>query len=338
MTNWLTKRLVKAALTVWGVVTLTFALSHLMPGGPAQHIQAQLVSREGGSIDPERLNQLMERYTNVQPDKPVWQQYIDYVTAVLQGDLGESIIRNEPVVGIIADALPWTIFVMGVSLILTFVIGISLGAVMAYYEGTRFDFVTSTIGTVLNSTPFYLLGLLLLFVFAYQLNFLPTGGNMNPRTDPGLNYPFIRGVLVHATLPVLSMVLTEAGGWALSMRGNSISILGNDYLRVARLRGLSDRRIAFTYIGRNAILPLYTNFMIAIGFVIGGSVILEQVFTYEGIGYYMVDAVQANDHPLVMGTFLVLTLAVVFGLLFADLTYGKLDPRIAAGGDSDEEY
>ncbi|MEY7851037.1 ABC transporter permease [Natrarchaeobius sp. A-rgal3] len=338
MVNWLTKRLLKAALTVWGVITLSFGLGHLMPGGPAQHIQAQIISQEGGSIDPERLNRMMERYTNVQPDEPVWRQYLDYVAAVLQGDLGESIIRNEPVIEIIAQALPWTIFIMGISLILTFAIGITLGAAMAYYEGTRFDFVASTLGTVLNSTPFYLLGFLLLFAFAYQWSIFPTGGHMNPRTDPGLNYPFVRGVVLHATLPVLSMVLTEAGGWALSMRGNSISVLGKDYIRVARLRGLSDRRIAFTYIGRNAILPLYTGFLIAIGFVIGGSVILEEVFTYQGIGYYMVDAVQANDYPLMMGTFLVLTLAVVFGLLVADLTYGKLDPRITAGGESDETY
>lgn len=337
MVNWITKRLLKSVFTLWAVVTITFGLIRLMPGGPIANIRATIIQRRGASeLTEERLNRLVELYINVSPDKPMWMQYLDYLSSVFRGDFGESMRYNEPVMKIIAEAAPWTIFIILTSLILSFVIGITLGALMAYFENSPFDNVLSSLSTLLTSIPFYLVGILLLYLFAYQYSLFPTGGRMPTRAEIGLNAEFLLGVLYHAALPILSMVLTEFGGWALSMRGNSISVLGEDYTHVARLRGVPDWQVAIKYVGRNAILPMYTGLMIAIGFVLGGAVILERIFTYSGLGYYIITAINARDYPLMMGAFLVITVCVVVGVLFADLTYGKIDPRI--GGESNEQY
>jgi peptide/nickel transport system permease protein len=147
---------------------------------------------------------------------------------------------------------------------------------------------------------------------------------------PGVNLPYIKGVLHHAALPILSQVVIT-GGIALQMRGNSIRVLGEDYLRVARLRGLSDYLIATRYVGRNAVLPIYTGLMISIGAMFGGAVVLETIFKYRGMGYYLVRAVQTRDFPLMMGAFTMIAVAVVIALLIADITYGQLDPRAGRG-------
>lgn len=142
-------------------------------------------------------------------------------------------------------------------------------------------------------------------------------------------------MLYHAVLPILSLVLTSFGGIALSMRANSIQTLGSDYIRGARLRGLSDFRISYRYVARNAILPLYTGLLIQIGFMFGGAVILEQIFSYRGVGYLMLDATLRQDYSVMMGAFMIITIAVVGGVFVADLTYGRLDPRIQTGGENE---
>lgn len=337
MSSWIAKRLLKAVFTLWAVVTITFGLIRLMPGGPVEHIRAVIVQQHGsGEISEARLNRLTELYINIQPDKPLWQQYLDYLVSLLQADFGQSMWYGEPVMKIIAEATPWTIFVILTSLMLSFTIGITLGALMAYYESSRFDAVGSSVSTLLTSVPFYLVAILFLYLFAYQASIFPTSGRMPARASVGWNLEFFTGVLYHAALPILSMVITGFGGWALSMRSNSISELGENYTHVARLRGVPDWQIAIKYVGRNAILPMYTGLMIAIGFVMGGAVILEQIFAYAGLGYYIVESIGARDYPLMMGAFLVITTAVVIGVLVADLTYGKIDPRV--GGESSEQY
>lgn len=322
--------IVKTAIKILAVITIAFALIRFMPGGPMDFIRARLL-REQGTANEERINQLVQVYINVDPNTPLWQQYIDYLVSIFQGDLGRSFYYSEPVDAILGDALPWTILVMSISLLITFTIGVTLGAILAYAEGSRFDVSMSSSIVLLNGVPYYIAGLVFLYVLAYQWGLFPTGGRFNPRTTPGLNLPYLIGVMMHAALPILSIIITEFGGWALSMRGNSIQVLGEEYVRVAQLRGLSDRRISLWYVGRNAILPMYTGLLISIGFLFGGSVILERIFSYPGVGYYMVQAINARDYSLMMGGFLVITAAVIAGLLIADLTYGFLDPRIQEG-------
>lgn len=332
MTSYYAERIGQAILTVFAVVTLTFGMIRLMPGGPVDYIRAQMIQEAGGSIDYERINRQVELYTNVAPDKPLLHQYVDYVGSLLQGNLGQSIQQNKPVAEILGSALPWTVYIMSVSLVLTFGIGITLGAAMAHAEGSRFDSISSLFSILLNSIPYYIAAIVLIYFLGSQWAVLPTQGRVKAGLESG-TLAWYLSVVKHSIMPIASYVATAFGVQALAMRGNSIRVIGEDYLRVARLRGLSRRVIALRYIGRNAVLPMYTTMMIAIGFMFGGAVILEEIFTYPGIGYYMFQAINTRDYPLMMGAFLIITLAVVVGVLFADLTYGKIDPRAERGGE-----
>jgi peptide/nickel transport system permease protein len=334
MANYLLKRTIRAVVTLWLVITLTFGMIRLLPGGPLTQLRGKLI-RQG--YPPQQISELIQTYQNLQPDAPLYVQYYQYITSLLQGDLGQSLIYSQSVANIIADALPWTIFVMLTSTIIIFAIAIVLGAVMAYYEGSTFDMVASGVSILLASVPFYVLAIALIVVFGYKFGFFPVRYRTSPGVDPGFTLTFIADAIHHAILPIVSVVVTGAGLQVLAMRGNSIQVLGEDYVRVARLRGLVNRRIAVRYVGRNAILPMYTGFLTLIGFNLGGSVILEQIFTYPGIGYYLFQALQNRDYPLMMGIFLIITTALVLSVYIADLTYGRIDPRVQSG-DSNEAY
>ena len=334
MVNYYVRRTARVFVTIFLVASLTFGLVRLLPGGPFTLLRAQLL-RQG--VPADEVDARIANLQNIRPDEPLWQQYIDYMTALVQGNFGESISLGEPVVSVLAKAAPWTVFVVLVSTILVFVVGIFLGSLQAYWEGSKFDQLVTGVSISMMSLPFYVVAVLLLYVFAYQFGWLPTAGTISNSVDRSLSVPFVLSALEHSILPIVSYTLGAAGGQALAMRGNSIQVLGNDYVQVARLRGLSDRRIATRYVARNAILPLYTGFLLLLGFRLGGTVILEQIFSYTGLGYYMITALNANDYPLMMGTFLVITVALVVGVFVADLTYSRIDPRISAG-ESDETY
>lgn len=322
------KRTFQGIVTIFSVFTLSFGLIRLMPGGPVEALRAQLI-QSNPSASSEQINNLVEVYTRVHPQESILQQYIDYIVAAFSGDFGQSVYFNRPVTDIILSALPWTLFVMGIATILTFAIAIVLGAILAYKEGTTFDSSVSVLSIVISSVPYYVAALFFVWILSYEMNLFPTGGHYDSATlEAGLNIPFIVSALHHAALPAASFVLTVAGIQAIIMRGNCIQIMGKDYLRVAELRGLDDRILALRYVGRNAVLPMYTEFMITFGSMLGGSIILEEIFAYPGIGYYMLQAIDARDYPLMMGVFLTITLAVVIAVFIADMTYGWVDPRV----------
>lgn len=330
MVRYYLERLTQSIITLLAVVTLSFGMIRLMPGGPMEMMRARLV-RQNPDLGMDRINRLAENYVGFQPDRPIHEQYIEYLTMLAQGDMGDSYEFGRPVTDILAEALPWTVFVMSLSLLLMFVIAIALGALMAYREGSRFDTSWTVTSVTLTSVPYYVAAILLVYVFGYQLGWLPTGGRVAHSAEAGLNGEFLVSAIRHAVLPVASFVITGFGALAVAMRGNSIQVLGEDYMRVARLRGLSERRISFRYVARNAILPMWTSFLIAIGAMFGGSVILEEIFSYPGVGYYMLQAIEMRDMPLMMGAFLVITIGIIIGVLIADLTYGMLDPRASRG-------
>jgi peptide/nickel transport system permease protein len=319
-------------ITFVAVITLSFALIRLMPGGPAALIRAQF-EQDARPMSQEEINARVELYTRVDPDKPIPAAYLDYVMSVLSGNLGQSIWYDRTVAEILADAMPWTIFVSAVSMLLIYALGIALGALMAYYEASNFDFSSSAASIIITSVPYYVVAVGLLWFLAYTLGWFPTSGRVDPTLVPALSVPFVESVIYHGALPIASLVIAGFGGTALSMRGNAIQVLGDDYMRVARLRGLSERRISLTYVARNSILPMYTGIMISIGYLFGGSIILEQIFTYRGAGYYVFASLGARDYPLLMGGFLLITFGVVIGVYLADLTYGMVDPRAGSGAD-----
>lgn len=324
------ERTAQAVVTIFAVITGAFVLTRLMPGGPMDYIRAQLAQQ---NMPTDQVGIEIEQLTGIDPDAPMHVQYAEYMTGLLQGQMGHSIYYDRPVSDIILEALPWTAFVMALALIISFSLAVVLGAFLAYYEGSRTDTIGSLVATLLNSIPYYVAAIVFLLIFSYQLELFPTGGNLSSGTEPSLSVEFLLDALWHAAMPIASFVVTTFGLQALAMRGNSIRVLGEDYLRVARLRGLPDRRIGITYVARNAILPLYTEFMIAIGFMFGGSIILEQIFSYPGIGFYLFQSISSRDFPLMMGTFIVITISVTLAVYIADLTYGLVDPR--AGGNNE---
>lgn len=324
-TSYTIKRLGQALFTVFAAVSLTFGLVHMLPGGPVKYVKARLV-QAGTSLSNEELNQLARAYVGVEPNEPLYLQYIDYVSSVLvHFDLGRSFLYDQSVATILMQALPWTIFVMGSALLINFVLSIVIGAMMAYNQGSTFDLGASVVLQSLASVPYFVAALLFLYVLSFQMGLFPTGGRGGNTNEFGV--AFFTSVLYHAALPILSLVVTQMGN-ALLMRANSISILGEDFIQVARIRGLSKGRISVFYVAHNAILPLYTFFLILVGYVFGGSIILETIFSYYGVGYVMFKAIEVRDYPLMLGAFLLITIAVTVGILIADLTYGYIDPRI----------
>lgn len=322
------RRTARIPLTVLAVLTLTFGLIRLLPGGPYTQLRLELLQR---GLPPEQVNAQIQVLLNVRPDAPFWQQYLNYITGFLTGDLGTSISLSEPVGSVIARALPWTVFLVLSSLALMFIFGVLLGAFMAYWEGSRFDKISSGVSIFTMSIPYFIYAVLFVWLLGYIWGLFPTSGAVAREVEASLSIEYITSVLYHAALPIISFTIPQVGSWALSMRGNSIQILGEDFVEVGRLRGLSDRRLATQYVAQNAILPLYTGLLLLIGFRLGGTVVLETIFSYPGIGYYMIEAVNASDYPLMMGCFAVITITVVVAVYVADMTYGLIDPRVSAG-------
>jgi len=333
--SYIRDRLIQAAVTFYLIVSLGFVLTKLMPGGPIEYMMKQIElnpTRYGLPEDPttQQVIERVEALVAVPPDKPISEAYVDYIINVfIEFDLGQSIVvaRGVPVMDLILAKAPWTIFISTIGLLYGLIIGVILGSMMAYYEGSKFD-VGTTVSMILNNAvPFYLAAIFLLYFGAFQLGWFPSGGHYNPSATPGINWPFISSVFYYASLPALSFIITGFGGRALGIRANSIRLLGSDHLYVARLRGLSDYRIATAYLARNAILPMYTSIVIGLGSLLGGSVILEQIFQYPGMGMLMFDATMARDFPVLMGALFLTSLIFIIGTLIADFTYSMIDPR-----------
>lgn len=341
--NYYARRIGMAILVLFASITFAFLLFRSMPGSMETILKSRLIDQAvkgGGSasqVNQEHIDQLVTVYTNVNPNQPLHIAYYNYMKGIiLHQNFGQSIWRGEPVFDILFRKMPWSIFISVYGLVLGTTVSLLLGALMAYKEGSKFD-SGLTIFTIFNQTiPYYIVAILTLVVFAYIYPIFPTGGRYNPNTTPGFNLPFMISVIKHATLPIFSGFIAGFGG-ALAFRGNCIREMGKGYLRVARLRGINKGRIAIRYVGRNAILPIYTGIMMGIASIFGSSIILESIFQYPAVGFATFGALQNRDYPLLMGAFIFFTTITVIGILIADFTYGIIDPRVR-GGDERETY
>lgn len=341
--NYYVRRIGMAILVLFAATSFAFVLFRSMPGSMETILKTRLIDQAvqgGGSasqVNQERIDRLVAVYTNVHPDQPLYVAYFNYMKdIILHQDFGTSIWRGEPVFDILFKKMPWSIFISVYGLILGTTVSLLFGAVMAYKEGSRFD-SGLTIFTILNQTiPYYIVAILTLIAFAYIHPIFPTGGRYSPSTTPGFNLPFMMSVAYHASLPIFSGFIAGFGG-ALAFRGNCIREMGKGYLRVARLRGINKGRIAIRYVGRNAILPVYTGLMMGISGIFGSSIILESIFQYPAVGFATFGALQNRDYPLLMGAFVFFTTVTVIGILIADFTYGIIDPRVR-GGEERETY
>lgn len=323
------KRITQAIVTLWGAITLSFIIIHQMPGSPADYIASRLSGLT--DLSQGQLNRLVETYLAINPEKPLMEQYIDYMTGlVFHFDLGRSIAFNQPVKDIILQALPWTIFISVISITIGTIMFLLIGSFLATKEGSKWDVFGSYFVMFSDSVPYYIVALLLLFFLGFMTSIFPTQGQMQPGTTPGFNIPFMMGVVYFGALPILSFALTAWGG--LSFRAHCTRILGEDYIRVGRLRGLRDSRIMTRYVAWNSLLPMYTGIMASMAAVFGGSIIMEKIFTYPGMGYYMWKAIQYRDYPLMLGGLIIFTFVTVIALLIADFTYAWIDPRVSNQG------
>jgi peptide/nickel transport system permease protein len=329
----------KALFTVFFVTTLIFFLIRLMPMNPIEKYVQDLVINEGRSRQ-EALDEAKAIFA-IDLDSPMYVQYFDYVSKLVRGDLGISLLaRGTPVVDIIKKVLPWTLFSVGTGLLISFTIGVLLGTVTAYRRDTALDPVVSGVSSLLSAIPGYLQAVLIIVFLGVQIKIngkalVPIAqmrGEMSPGMVPGFTWAFIKDVLFHAALPIATYVLTTVGGWTLSMKSNTINTLGEDYVTVARARGLPDKRITTAYVGRNALLPLVSGLAISLGFAIGGSTLIETYYVYPGIGSRLGSAVTNRDYTVMQGVFLMITFVVIFSNFFADVLYSVLDPRIRVGG------
>jgi peptide/nickel transport system permease protein len=327
-------RVLKALFTVYVVATATFFLVRLLPGNPVDVYINQQIALYGLSYQ-EAANQAAGLFA-FDPNENKFQQYLDYLAGLLRGDLGTSLLSpGSSVTDQIGAYLPWTLFSVGIALVISFILGIGIGMAMAYRRGKVFDHAMTLFGSVTHSVPNFLLAMMIIVFFGVQLSILPIAdmrGAYSPGVTPAFSLEFILDAAYHAALPMFVYVLTSLGGWMLVMKSSTIEVLGEDYVTVARARGLTDRRIQVQYVGRNAMLPLFTSFVLSLGFVVGGSILVEQVTQYQGIGFLLYEAVQRRDYPVLQGILLIVTVSVVLANLVADLLYSRVDPRVRIAG------
>ena len=319
--RYLVRKLVFYLIAAWVAITLNFFIPHLMPGNPA----GIAISRYQGTLTPQALAALTQLFGISKA--PLYTQYWQYLDHLAHGNLGTSLYYfPTPVTTIIAQRLPWTLVLVGLATMLSFVLGTFLGILAGWKRNSWVDALVPT-GTFLSGIPYYWLALLAIWLLAEKAGILPLGSGYSATAVPGWNASFIEDAIDHGILPALTILLTAIGGWMVGMRNQMITTLGEDYLTLARAKGLRSRRIMFAYAARNAILPNVASFAIAIGLIVGGAIFTEIVFSYPGIGYTLYLAVENEDYPLMQALFLLISLTVLLANFLVDIAYAYIDPR-----------
>jgi peptide/nickel transport system permease protein len=318
------RRLGFFVLTLWVALTLNFALPRMMPGNPAQ----AMIANHKGVVSPTALKALEAQF-GINAHQNIIGQYFTYLVNVAKGNWGVSLTvqPGNSVYHIVLDAIPWTLGLVGVTTVLAFILGTGIGIVAAWRRGMRVDSIMTPIFVVLTVVPYFFLGLVLIWFFGLKLHVLPTFDSYDYTLTPAFNWQFISNVLEHAILPSFTLLILTIGTWTLTMRNTMITTLAEDYVRMARAKGLPGWRIMLNYAARNAILPNLTGFAMSLGFVVGGAIIIEEVFNYQGVGYMLLNAVTNDDYPLEQALFLLITVAVLIAILFSDIATAILDPR-----------
>jgi peptide/nickel transport system permease protein len=312
--RYLARKILLYVFIAWAALTLNFLIPRLMPGDPV----TLLLEGSQGAIDPEAKAAIAEAYGVT--DDPLPTQYVDYLRGLFTGDLGISLsMYPVPVADVVGQALPWTLGLVGISTIVSFLLG-----------GTWSDHVLPAL-TFLNAIPYFWMALILVLVLSVHLGIFPNAGGYDRILFPGFTPEFIGSILYHALLPAITIVLGSFAGWVMSMRNMTVTVLGEDFVSMAEAKGLPRRTVLMGYAARNAILPSITGFALSLGAVVGGSMLTEVIFNYPGLGYTLFQAVQAQDFPLMQGMFLIISLAVILANLAADIVYVFLDPRTRQG-------
>ena len=326
--QYLLRRIGFYLVALWVALMMNFLIPRLMPGDPV----LLLVARLQGQLDPAAITSLRIQF-GLDKQQSLWTQYTNYLADLVHGQFGLSInYYPTPVSEVIGTGIAWTLVLVGVSAVVSFALGTMLGALAAWRRGSWFDTIFSPLLTFFQAIPYFWLALLLLYVLGLNLKWFPPGFGYDVSLEPGFTFDYIGSVLYHAILPAFTIVLSSVAGWMLGMRNAMLTTLAEDYVLMAQAKGLSERRVLMTYAARNAILPNITGFALSLGFVIGGSLLTEIVFSYPGIGFILFNAVQAEDYPLMQAIFLLIAVIVLVANFLADLLYLVLDPRVRQEG------
>lgn len=324
---YLVRRLGFYVVAFWAAVTVNFLLPRLLPGNPIDYFLARYQSQI--AANPHLLDSLRPAFDF--KHQSLLLQYLHYLQNLAHLNFGVSYSQFPTSVNsLVGQALPWSLFLAGLSAVLAFGIGTSLGVIAAWRRGRTVDVVVTPLTMFTQSFPAFFVAMLILYFVGVNAGWFPINHAYGENVQPGPNLPFIVDILRHAAMPIFALLLSSLGGWLLGMRAVMINTLSEDYIAMAQAKGLSNRRIMVMYAARNALLPQVTSFAIVLGYAVTSLVLIENVFAYPGLGYLMVTAVQATDYPLMQAIFFILTVGMLGANLIADLVYTLLDPRAAA--------
>jgi peptide/nickel transport system permease protein len=321
--NWYLGRAGQYALVLLAALTLNFFLPRMMPGNPLRF----LAGEEVGLLTPLQIAEVRERYGL---DRSLFEQYLTYLQSMITGQWGYSYQMGKPVIDTILERLPWTLLLVGSALAVASIFGIIVGAIAAWNRGRAADTAPLTLSILVDSLPTFWLGMLLIAIFSVELRWLPIYGARTP-WGPTTGWPYIVDVLRHLVLPATTLILATLSGTFLVMRYAMLDVLGQDYVRTARSKGVSERSVLLKHAVRNALLPVSTIVFLNLGYLIGGATVIETVFSYPGIGTLLYQAVLNRDYPVLQGAFLMLTVSVILASVISDAIYPLLDPRVRRG-------
>jgi peptide/nickel transport system permease protein len=329
--KYLVRRLFQFFLVIFLGVSLAFLITNLSPVDPVE--QSVALMTNFGATDPrsvELLRQALEQLYGLQGS--LLDQYLGFWGRVLTGDFGPSLSAfPTPVMALIMGALPWTIGLLTLALIITWCLGNLLGALAGYYRSSLLLKLSGAAVMALHPVPAYITGLVLLLTFGYIWPLLPISGGAQMNLQPGLTFDYIRSLVLHGTLPALTLVLVGVGGWFISMRSLVSNIVTEDHVVYAELGGVNSGKIFSQYVARNALLPQLTGLALSLGNVFGGAVITEFVFNYPGVGRLLIQAIYRGDYSLVLGVTTMSIIAVAVAVFVIDLLYPLIDPRVRLG-------
>ena len=322
--RYLARRFLLMAVSLFIVATILFFLFRMVPGGPMSAI-----------MSPRMTEAARQRVIeNFGLNEPLWKQYLLYLWQLLHLNLGQSFYYGQSVKELIVDRFYNTMALMLTAFVISYTIGIYLGAQLGWVRGTAKERAGMVVVLLMRSTPVFWTGMIVLYLFAFELNMFPLGGMRSVGAEySGVAAKFLSvDFLYHLVLPVFTLTTFYTGLPLLLMRNNLLEVLSEDYIDTARAKGLTNRRVLFRHAARNAVLPVVTAFAIAIGFAVGGQVLIETVFSWPGLGREMVKASLRSDYPVAQGAFLLLSTIVISMNFLADLAYTYLDPRVRLGG------
>ena len=320
-------KIISSAITIFVAILLSFFLVRSMPGDFI-HLRATEIQMQQSLTYQAAYNIAKAQY-NYDPSVPIYQQFFHYLSGLLHGNLGHSIVLRIPVSQIIVKALSWTVLLCSLALLISFTLGCLAGLIIAYRRRQGYlEPVVSFFAVITQAIPDFIIAIILIIVFAITLRWFPLRGAYSLDTEPGFNLAFIVGALYHAVLPVAAYTLATIGAWTLAMKASATSIISEDYVNVARAKGLKEKRILLRYIGRNAIMPLVPGLAITFSLMVSSSLFVENIFSYPGIGYFFGFAINNRDFTLLQGILLFSIVMVVVSNHLADIVHGWIDPRI----------